>query len=114
MYDPVRNNFKKILGKDLLIYDNINKIYNKNIINDIKTKYIYISIDLDVLNNKVVSEEYKGGLLNIDNLLLLLRNLFNHFHIIGIDIGGFEINNDLGNNDLVNIIISIWRLFEYE
>ena len=79
----------------------------------IDDKYpVYISIDKDVLNERVVDTCWDQGIMDFDELKKILHKIISSYRIIGLDICGenesdkvIEIkNNDKVNAELLNFL----------
>ena len=73
---------------------------------------VYISIDKDVLSEKVVDTSWDQGIMSFDKLIRILHVILSNYQVIGLDICGendvrkvIEIrNNDKVNSKLVNFL----------
>lgn len=85
----------------------------KKIINNDKKLPVYISIDKDVLNEKVVSTTWDQGKMSFAELKNILHIIIKNENIIGVDICGEDEgdkiqqlkNNDKVNTELLNFLL---------
>lgn len=83
---------------------------------------IYISIDKDVLSEKVVDTSWDQGLMSFDELKKFLHIIISNYRIIGLDICGendlrkvIEIkNNDKVNSRLINFLNKEYQFWYFD
>jgi len=62
--------------------------WDRNILSDIPTQLVYISIDKDVLDRTEAETDWDQGNMKLNDLLQMLRSIAAHKEIVGVDICG--------------------------